>query len=190
VTLSGDEIIGEIMASNSALVPITVTGFGQFGSLFERFLFGKEAMKIPNFKESQNNAKAAAEFARSTKVPHSVLPRANEIWRKEHPEEFYGHSYKAMDPTTYATQQLGLITSTALSNHILRAHKKVKSRPPKDNERTKFGSLLSDDANYLATDTTYQYGIAEPWRQIGHKDNVSMRVNETIGVGGHQDKDG
>ena len=159
MTLSGDEIIGKIMASNSALVPITVTEFGQFGSLFERFLFGKEAMKIPNFKESQNNAKAAAELARSTKVPHSVLPRANELWRKEHPEEVYGHSYKAMDPTTYATQQLGLITSTALSNQILRAHKKVKSRPPKDNERTKFGSLLLDDANYLATDTTYQYGM-------------------------------
>ena len=117
-------------------------------------------MKIPKFKESQNNAKAATELARSTKVPHSVLPRANEIWRKEHPEEFYGHSYKAMDPTTFTTQQLGLITSTALSNQILRAHKKVKSRPPKDNERTKFGSLLLDDANYLATDTTYQYGIA------------------------------
>ena len=27
------------------------------------------------------------------------------------------------------------------------------------NERTKFGSLLLDDANYLETDTTYQYGI-------------------------------
>ena len=33
-------------------------------------------------------------------------------------------------------------------------------------------------------------GVTEPWRQIGHKGNVSMRVNETIGVGGHQDQDG
>jgi len=61
-------------------------------------------MKIPKFKDSQNDAKAAAELARSTKVPHSVLPQANEIWRKEHQEGFYGHSYKAMDPTTYAIQ--------------------------------------------------------------------------------------
>ena len=74
VTLSGDELIGEILATNSALIPITVTEFGQFGSLFDRFLFGKEAIKIPQFKDSQNNAKAAAEVARSTKVPHSVLP--------------------------------------------------------------------------------------------------------------------
>ena len=74
VTLSGDKIIGKIIASNNALIPITVTEFSQFGSLCERFPFGKEAMKIPKFKESQNNAKAAAELARSTKVPHSILP--------------------------------------------------------------------------------------------------------------------
>ena len=64
-----------------------------------------------------------------------------------------------MGPTTYTIQQLGLITSTAISNHILLAHKKVKSRSPKDNERIKFGSLLLDKANYLATDA-HQYGIA------------------------------
>ena len=74
MTFSGDEIIGKIIAPNSALIPITVKEFGQVGSLFERFLFGKQAMKMPTFKESQNNAKAAAELARSTKVPHSVLP--------------------------------------------------------------------------------------------------------------------
>ena len=63
VTLSGDEIVGKIITSNSALIPITVTEFGQFGSLFECFLFGKETMKIPKFKESQTNAKAATEIA-------------------------------------------------------------------------------------------------------------------------------
>ena len=63
-----------------------------------------------------------------------------------------------MDPTTYTIQQLGLITSIAISNHILRAHKKVNSRPPKDNKRITFGSLLLDDANFLATDA-HQYGI-------------------------------
>ena len=53
VTLSGDKIIGEIITSNSALIPITVTEFSPFGSLFERFLFGKEAIKIPKFKTMQ-----------------------------------------------------------------------------------------------------------------------------------------
>ena len=159
-TLTGDEIIGEILNTNSALIPITVTEFGQFGSLFERFLFGREALKIPNFSDNQKNAKAAAKLARSTKVPHSVLPRANEIWRKEHEGGFFGHSYKAMDPLTYAEQQLGLITTTAIANHILRAHRVVKSRPPKDDESTKFGSLLFDGATYLSTDSIrYQSGV-------------------------------
>ena len=81
-TLSGDEIIGKILKTNSALIPITVTEFGQFRSFFERFLFGKEAMKIPNFTENHQNAKKAAKMTRSTKVPHSVLPCVNEIWGK------------------------------------------------------------------------------------------------------------
>jgi len=167
VTLSGDEIIGESLCTNSALVPVTVTEFGQFGSLFERFLFRKEAMTIPKFEDSQKYAKAAAELVRSTKIPHSYLPTANAIWPKEPQEEFHGHSYKTMDPTTCTLQQLGLITSTAISNHILGAHKKIKSRPPKDNEKIEFGSLLLGDASFLATDTR-QYGIVGNGTRRGH----------------------
>ena len=36
-TLMGDEIIDKILKMNSALIPVIVTKFGQFGSLFERF---------------------------------------------------------------------------------------------------------------------------------------------------------
>jgi len=51
-TLSGDKIIVEILNINSAMVAIPVLEFGQFGSLFERFLFGEEAMKISYFSEN------------------------------------------------------------------------------------------------------------------------------------------
>ena len=151
LTLSGDEVIGKVLKTNNALIPVTVTEFGHFGSLFERFLFGKEAMKIPNFRNNQKNSKQAAALARSVKVPFGILKRANEIWRTKHSEEFYGFSYKAMDPLSYAEQQLGLITITAIANHIQRAYRKVKSQPPKPNEQTKIGQLLLDDANYLCT---------------------------------------
>ena len=115
-------------------------------------------MKIPKFSENQQKAKKPAKLARSTKVPHYVLPRANEIWCKEHEAEFYGHSYIAMDPLTYAEQQLELITTTAIANHILRAHKlvKSKSRPPKNDVSTKFGPLLFVGATYLSTYTRHQ----------------------------------
>ena len=44
-----NEIIGKILQTDSALIPITVTEFGQFGSLFEIYLFGKEAMATTFF---------------------------------------------------------------------------------------------------------------------------------------------
>ena len=113
-------------------------------------------MKIRNFRNNQKNAKQAAALARSVKVPFGILKQANDIWQTEHSEEFYGFSYKAMDPLSYAEQQLGLITTTAIANHILRAYRKVKSRPPKPNEQTKIGPLLLDDANYLSTDSRLQ----------------------------------
>ena len=64
-----------------------------------------------------------------------------------------------MDPLTYAEQQLGLITTAAIANHILQAHNVVKSRPPKDDKSTKFGSLLFDGANYLSSEFRQQGGV-------------------------------
>ena len=154
VTLTGDEIIGEILQTNSALLPFTVTEFGQLGSLARRFLYGTDAMPLPSFENDQVNAKAAAELARSKKVPRGILPRANAIWRKECPDEFYGYSYKAMDPLNWAEQQLGLVMSRAISNQIVRAHKQVKTRPSKAGSNPNLGSLLKDGAQYLATDRT------------------------------------
>lgn len=145
VTSTGDELIGGLHTINSALIPITVNEFGEFGSLFNKFLYGTPALPLPAFdEETQRNAKSMAQIARSNKVPHGVLPRANAIWKKEHPDEFYGYSYKAMDPMTWAEQQLGLITSTAIANHILRAHGKVQTKLAGPEERPSFGSLLKD----------------------------------------------
>ena len=112
-------------------------------------------LPLPPFSTDQINAKAAAELARSKKVPRGILNRANDIWRHEHPDEFYGNSYKAMDPKTYAVQQLGLITSTAIANHILRSYGKAKSRPTTSPKSALVGSLLKDDACYLSTDDVF-----------------------------------
>ena len=71
-------------------------------------------------------------IATSSKVPRGVLKRANDIWHEQHPSEFYGGSYKTMDPWTYFDQKLGLIISSALSSHLLLAHSKNKSKQPKE----------------------------------------------------------
>lgn len=130
VTLTGDQIIGRILDQNMALVPIAVSPHGRLGSLFQRFLYGSDPMELPDFRSSRPRASDAAHLATSYKMPRGLLPRANAIWKAEHPECFYGGSYKAMDPWSYFDQQLGFVMSTALSSHILRAHNKNQSGAP------------------------------------------------------------
>ena len=60
-----------------------------------------------------------------------------------------------MDLLTYAEQQLGLLTTTAIANHILQAHKDVKSWPPKEDETPPIFPLLFDGADYLSSDTRH-----------------------------------
>src|SRR5210317_750893 len=127
MTRTGDQIIGEILEQNMALLPIAISPHGHLGSLFERFLYGSDAMPLPDFKSNRPNAKTAAKLATSSRhVPRGVLKRANDIWKAEHPDTFYGNSYKAMNPWTYFDQELGLVISTAISSHLLRAHNKNK----------------------------------------------------------------
>ena len=150
LTEDGDDLIGHLIDEESPLIPIAVNEFGQFGSLFTSFLFGTPTTPLPLFKETQQNARAMASLVRSKKVPKGVLQRANTVWRTEHPEEFYGYSYKAMDPSSWAEQQLGLVTTTAISNHILRATGQVNTQPASHEERAKLGPLLKDGADILS----------------------------------------
>ena len=128
-TLSGDAIIGDILDSHAALIPIAVTEFGQFGPLFRRFCFNGAAFPLNISKSKFPNAHAADILARSKDVPRGILQKANDIWRHSNPDDYYGFSYKARDPLTYAEQQLGSIFLNAASSHILRVYKKVKSKP-------------------------------------------------------------
>ena len=108
-TLTGDEIIGEIISDGMALVPISVSPHGHVGSLFERFLYGKDADPSPQFNDKRIHAAAADRVARSPNVPKAILKRADELWRSLNPDQHYGDSYRAMTPTTYFDQQLGLV---------------------------------------------------------------------------------
>ena len=124
VTLTGDQIIADIIRNNMALLPIAISAHGQFGSLFKRFLYGEDPLPSPNFADGRINAEAVEKIARSAKVSRGVLKRANDIWRCTNPDSSYSGSYKAMDPLTHYNQQMGLIISTSISSHLLRAHEK------------------------------------------------------------------
>ena len=85
---------------------------------------------MADYAESRIHAAAADRVARSPKVPRAILEKADKIWRKENPNLHYGGSYRAMTPSVYFDQQLGLTISTAISSHIIRAYNKNKSKAP------------------------------------------------------------
>ena len=131
-TLTGDQMIHHIIHNRNrrmALVPIAVSPHGHLGSLAERLLYGSDPDPLPNFIPSRRYAKEAAQLAVSPAVPRGLLPRANALWRASHPDISYSGSYQAMDPWTHFDQQLGLVISTAVSSHLLRAHFKNDSTP-------------------------------------------------------------
>ena len=129
VTYSGEEIMHLMERDNLALIPVAVTPHGHTSPLFNRLLYGHDTEPHTTFK-NKPCANTCEESARSTKVPHNMLGRANYIWRTTHPQEFYGGSYKAMDPRTHFDQTLGLIMSTSITSHLLRAHKRVRTLQP------------------------------------------------------------
>ena len=82
---------------------------------------GTEKHYYPPPKLSKPNAIRAAKLATSLKVPYNILQRANDLWRFKRPGEFFGGSYKAMNPKTYVNQQFGRLVCVANGSHINRA---------------------------------------------------------------------
>ena len=104
-------------------------------------MYGKDTIPLPVFNKDQKHAKGAARLVRSSKVPHGNLTHVNQIWQTEHNDDFVGFSYKSINRTTYAEQKLGLIMTTAISNQILRAYKRIKTRPAGADDQIKIGSF-------------------------------------------------
>ena len=101
--------MGLIERSNVVLVPATVTPHGHTSPLFNRLLYGHHTDSHQVFR-NRPNANICEESVQSTKVPHAMLGRANfVIWQTTHPKEFFGGSYKAMNPHTHYNQSFGLI---------------------------------------------------------------------------------
>ena len=65
VTLSGDEIIGNIIQNTMALIPIAVSPHSRIGSLFECFLYGEESYPMDFYSNDRPNDKQAEQLARS-----------------------------------------------------------------------------------------------------------------------------
>ena len=124
MSLSGDEIIGDIIHNNMALIPIPVTPHGSLGALFNRFLSNTTVGQPPSFSTSRPNATAAYDIARSRLVPKGLFQHADRLWQQHNPETAHSGSYRAYTPSANYNQRIGLILSTSISSHLKRCHHK------------------------------------------------------------------
>jgi hypothetical protein len=125
-TLSADEVIGEILDANNVFIPIAVGPFGEFGSLFRRFIERFRSLPLPAFSNERPNATRAAERAITNRTPYDVFGKADLIWKDTHGDKLFDGSYLSQQPSIWANQRLGLATCTHLANHINASLTKVK----------------------------------------------------------------
>jgi hypothetical protein len=113
-----DDVIGEIINSNQAFIPIAVGPFGGFGSLFCRFIDDVNTLPLPTFPLDQPNAARAAKIATNHQTPYNVFRKADQKWKATHPYKCFDGSYLSQLPSTWAQQKLGLAAITHLANHV------------------------------------------------------------------------
>jgi hypothetical protein len=117
-TIPPDDVIGEIIHSNQAFIPIAVGPFGGFGSLFYRFIDDVNTLLLPSFPTDRPNAMRAAKLATNHRTLYIVFGKADQKWKATNPSRWFDGSYLAQLTSMRANQKLGLATTTHLSNHI------------------------------------------------------------------------
>ena len=143
ITLTADQVIGEILDSNNVFIPIAVGPFGELGTLFRRFIENCKVLPLPTFSSERVNAKRAAERATNNRTPYDVLTKADRAWRKKHGHTLFDGSYLSQLPSTWANQRIGLATATHLANHINTSLTKIQ---PNADGNAGDGSSQSCDA--------------------------------------------
>jgi hypothetical protein len=125
-TISPDQLMGDIVDSQQALIPQVVDPWGKWNELFERTLIGdQDAPPVTSYPASRRHAQRMHELACSNRVPFGLLNTANKTWKTSHSDSWYGDSYFAADPKTWALQQIGLTTTNALTAHLIAGHDKL-----------------------------------------------------------------
>jgi hypothetical protein len=117
ITLTGEQIIGELFTDNMQLLPFAISPLGLFGPTINHFLYGTPPPSDYKTLHNIDNSTFpnASKMARQafTKTPTNILERANTIWKSKSRNYHYGGSYKSPDPTTYYTQIFGRTVCTA-----------------------------------------------------------------------------
>ena len=164
VTLSGDQIIGELTNSHQALLPWSISPYGMFGDIASRFWYGNDAVDLSS-NLNKRSAKSAAKLAVSSKVPSGILKRANKIWQHKHPGDFFGRSYKSQTPMIYTRQVFGRLTCLYNGQHIINGMDTIGDPIP----------VITNDTN--VDNATDMDDLPHDYRTLPSCVNNSMDIN-------------
>ena len=122
--ISGDKVMGGILAANTVMFPVAIDPHGRWGPIYHRFLYNYSPRQPLTFKAKRPNAKLMYERATSHPSPTGIVNTACSNWARKPTRRFYGHSYSAPTPKEHVQQQLGLVIVKALALHLRNATRK------------------------------------------------------------------
>ena len=106
ITLTGEQITGELFSDNMQLLPFAISPLGLFGPTINDFLYGNGTPPNGEYKTLHNVDKSkfpnASNMAQQAfaRTPSNILERADSIWKSKQRNYHYGGSYKSPDPST------------------------------------------------------------------------------------------
>ena len=130
-SLSGDEIIQQLLDSNKVLLPLPIDHLGRWGPIFHNFILHHTPTQDIALPRTRLAAKAMLTRATNFPCPSGILHTATSCWRASNPtNRFYGFSHTAPTPVQYALQNFGLVITKSFGIHIRLASTRIGIRPP------------------------------------------------------------
>ena len=149
-SLTGEEIIHELLDSGQVLLPLAISPYGRWGPMFHKFLFGKLYTADHGFPKSRPSAERMYHRGMSHPSPTNLVQSATTNWKRSKPKTqlFYGHSYTIPTPKEYILQKLGLAIDNALSLHIRDVQQGHMSAPIDHNDED-----FTPEPEHISVDT-------------------------------------
>jgi hypothetical protein len=80
-TISGDQVIGDLLHQNLILLPFAIDPFGRWGPILQNFLLRSETTLEYKFHATRPNAKIMVHKATSDPCPLGILRTADHVWK-------------------------------------------------------------------------------------------------------------
>ena len=180
VTLSGEDITAALYKSNKQLLPFAISPNGMFGPIINKFLYGTDA-SIPNIDRTKFPAAYnMAARAISTKVPSGILPLADAIWKKQHPNKLYGGSWKCPLPSSYAEQEFSRTTCFANGSYGLDAIQQMNRQPSPDGTRRVSTTNNSDTTQHSIPNNSFEERLIDVSHSPTHDGQTPLSPDSLV----------